>query len=222
MTYDAAVITAIYDAYDTLKPVLPQDGLNVDWVLVTDDPSFRGGALGWRAVYEPRPGVHPNRAAKRPKFLPWEYTDAPVSVWVDASFRVVSPSFATEALAMADPIAQFGHPWRDCLFDEVTECIAIAKYKYPPGTLAGQAQRYRDAGHPEHWGLWATGVIARRHDDSRVKQLGHRWLEEVEQWSFQDQVSHPFVIREAGLRPTLFPGSHLANGWVAYEGSDRH
>lgn len=222
MTADVAVVSAIYDAYDTLKPVLPQDGVNVDWVLVTDDISVRDGAMGWRVVYEPRPDVHPNRAAKRPKFLPWEYTDASASVWIDASFRVVSPVFVTEAMALADPIAQFDHPWRDCLYAETDECLAIAKYKYPPGLMADQAQRYRDAGHPEHWGLWATGVIARQHNDYRVKLLGTRWLEEVDQWSFQDQISHPFVLREAGLRPTLFPGSHLANGWVAYEGSERH
>lgn len=216
------IISAIYDSYDTLKPVLPQSGANVDWVLVTDDATLRGGALGWNVVYRPRPDVHPNRAAKHPKFLPWEYTDAPASVWVDASFRVVSDRFAVDAVALADPIAQFTHPWRDCLYDETAECIAIAKHKYRPGLLADQAAAYRSAGHPEHWGLWATGVIARQHGDPRVKQLGQRWLEEVERWSFQDQVSHPFVVRECGLRPTSFPGQHLANGWVAYEGSGRH
>lgn len=219
-----AVLTAVYDQYDDLKPALPQTGADVDWVFVTDDPALQGEKelRGWRVVYEPRPGVHPNRAAKRPKFLPWEYTNAPASVWVDASFRIVSEAFAVDALKHADPIAQFTHPWRDCLYDETAECIAIARHKYPPGLLARQAASYRQAGHPEHWGLWATGVIARQHDDARVKQLGQRWLEEVEQWSFQDQVSHPYVVREAGLRPTPFPGTHLANPWLAYEGSGRH
>src|SRR5262245_2678975 len=115
---DCAILTAIYDSYDVLKPAMPQQGVGVDWVLVTDDGALEGRATerGWRVVFEPRPGVHPNRAAKHPKYEPWKYTDAAVSVWVDASFRVVSDRFAVEAtagLTDEDPIAQFVHPWRD-------------------------------------------------------------------------------------------------------------
>ena len=221
--YDAAVITAIYDGYDTLKPVLSQAGLNVDWVLVTDDPYMVdvGESLGWRVALKPRPGVHPNRAAKRPKFLPWEYTDAHESVWVDGSFRVLSADFVREALRHADPIAQFRHPWRDCLYAEARTVSAIRKYESQIGIAEKQSAAYADAQHPEHWGLWATGVIARRHVPGVVR-LGERWLEEVERWTFQDQISQPFVLREMGLRPAEFPGSHLANGWMQYEGSGRH
>jgi hypothetical protein len=116
---DVAVISAVYDHYDDLKLVLPQSGVEVDWVFVTDDPAIgaKKAFQGWRVVYEPRPGVHPNRAAKHPKYEPWKYTDAPVSLWVDASFRVVSDRFAVEAtagLTEEEPIAQFAHPWRDC------------------------------------------------------------------------------------------------------------
>jgi hypothetical protein len=216
-------VSAIYDRYDTLKPALPQAGVDVDWVFVTDDADLKNetSVQGWRVVYEPRPGVHPNRAAKRPKFLPWEYTDAPRSVWVDGAFRIVSDRFAAEALQHADPIAQFVHPWRDCLYDEAAVCIAIAKYKYPLGLMAQQAEAYRQAGHPAHWGLWATGVIARQHTDA-VRDLGHRWLAETDTRTFQDQISHPFVLREVGLRPAPLPGDHLTNAWLVHEGSGRH
>lgn len=73
MIPDAAVVTAVYDRYDTLKPALPQSGPKVDWVCVTDDPGLE--ADGWRIVVQPRPGVHPNRAAKHPKCEPWRYTE---------------------------------------------------------------------------------------------------------------------------------------------------
>lgn len=221
MTKTAAIITAVYDGYDTLKPACPQDGVDVDWVFVTDDRAMIsvGESLGWRVIVEPRPGVHPNRAAKRPKFLPWEYTDAPMSVWVDGSFRIVSPEFIYSALLLADPIAQFKHPWRDCLYAEARECMAIRKYD--PAVLSAQIHEYSVQGHPENWGLWATGVIARTHTYA-VKQLGKQWLEEINRWSYQDQVSQTHVLRKVGLRPMDFPGTHLANGWVQYEGSERH
>lgn len=218
---DVAVITAIYDSYDELKPTLPQKGVSVDWVLVTDDEALKDEttARGWRVVYEPRPGVHPNRAAKHPKYEPWRYTSADRSVWVDASFRIVSETLAVEALEYADPIAQFQHPWRDCLFAEATESAGLAKYDGEPSLE--QAEHYAAQGHPVNWGLWATGFIARQHTES-VRALGALWLEETYRWSFQDQVSQPFVLRETGLRPASLPGTHLATPWLAYEGSARH
>jgi len=218
---DCAIVTAIYDSYDELKPTLPQKCVSVDWVLVTDDEALKDETTvrGWRVVYEPRPGVHPNRAAKHPKYEPWKYTDAPASVWADASFRIVSETFAVEALDFAEPIAQFAHPWRDCLYTEAKESAGLAKYAGEP--VLEQADHYSEMGHPENWGLWATGVIARQHTDA-VRELGARWLAETYEWSFQDQISQPFVLRETGLRPAAFPGNHLATPWLAYEGSARH
>jgi hypothetical protein len=221
---DIAILTAIYDSYDLLKPTLPQQEVSVDWVLVTDDETLKDQATvrGWRVVYEPRPGVHPNRAAKHPKYEPWKYTSAEASVWVDASFRIVSETFAVEATAELtddEPVAQFVHPWRDCLYAEAKESAGLAKYAGEP--VLEQADHYSELGHPEGWGLWATGVIARRHTDA-VRELGVRWLAETYEWSFQDQISQPFALREKGLRPSALPGNHLATPWLAYEGSARH
>ena len=47
MTHQAAIITAIYGDYDELRPVLPQVGLNVEWICVTDR---QREAHGWRIV----------------------------------------------------------------------------------------------------------------------------------------------------------------------------
>lgn len=216
-----AVITAIYDSYDTLKPVRPQSLPDVDWVLVTDSPRLAVPELGWRVVHEPCPeGLHPNRAAKRPKMRPWEYTDAPASVWLDASFRVVSNSFAADMLALADPIAQFTHPWRDCAYTEAAASAGIPKYAGED--FHSQTSQYRMYQHPEHWGLWATGVIARQHDDPQVRFLGEEWSKMITEGTFQDQVSQPVALRLSGLRPAPLQGTHLANRWVAYEGSGRH
>ena len=218
---DVAIITAITGGYDTLKPVMPQTGVDAEWICFTDGEPLpdADAAKGWTMLCEPRRGRHANREAKRPKLRPWEFTSTPASIWIDASFRVVSDRFAVEALAYAHPIAQFVHPWRDCLFAEAKESAGLAKYAGEP--VLEQADAYSLAGHPERWGLWATGVIARRHT-ATVRELGGRWLHETEQWSFQDQISQPYALRETGLRPQAFPGSHLATPWLAYEGSARH
>jgi hypothetical protein len=220
---DIAVITCITDGYDTLKPVLPQTGADVEWVCVTDGKTMPDAeaARGWNMICEPgRLGAHPNLRAKRPKCLPWEYTDAPASVWIDGSYRVVSEHFAVEAVALADPIAQFVHPWRDCVYDEAAHSLTLPKYAGQP--IGAQQNAYARAySHPGHWGLWATGCIARRHT-SAVRAMGMEWLEEIRAWSWQDQISQPVVLRANGLRPTALPGDHLTNPWLHYEGSARH
>jgi hypothetical protein len=216
-----AIITAIYDHYDSVKPILPQIDTDAEWVLVTgnEDTAKEAEELGWRAVVEPQPDLHPNRAAKRPKLLPWKYTDASTSIWVDASFRVVSETFAADAMVYANPIAQFKHPWRDCLWDEAVASCGIPKYFNQP--ISRQALQYRSEGHPANWGLWASGIIARRHHPI-IRMLGDEWKGQIDNWSFQDQISQPFVLRKLGLRPREFPGTHLANDWLVYEGSGRH
>ena len=216
---DAAILTAIFGAYDLLKPACPQDGIDAEWVLVTDDESIPDGHLGWRVIYEPRPGVPPVRAAKAPKVRPWEYTDAPASVWIDGSARVHSRRFAAEALAYADPIAQFDHPDRDCIYTEARVSAALPRYAGEP--VMEQAGAYREAGHPERWGLWAATIIARHHTPE-VKALGAGWATEIGEWSVQDQISQPFVLRNLGLRPSLLPGYYRANQWLGLEASGKH
>lgn len=217
----AALITAIYDRYDDLKDVCPQT-VDTEWICVTDDEALHRGDAdprGWSIVYEPRPGLHPNRAAKRPKMLPHEYTAAPASVWVDASFAVVSPLAVDELLAHAAPVAQFAHPERQCLFDEANVCLPLGKYAGEP--MAEQVTSYRHAGMPDRWGLWATGVIARQHTPA-VADWGKAWAAEIDAWSFQDQLSHPWVSWALDMRPTDLPGTHTRNPWLHYRGSGRH
>lgn len=220
-TPDLAIVTAIYDNYDVLQPIRQQAGLNVEWVCVTDNDDLVavGRELGWRVIVEKQPDLHPNRAAKRPKMFPWLYTDAVQTIWLDASFRVISETFAAEAIGYADPIAQFKHPWRDCIYTEASESSAISKYRAEP--VMGQVSYYQALGHPPHWGLWATGVIA-RHITPDVIRLSLRWADEIAKWSFQDQISQPFVLREVELRPDEFPDTHFSNDWLVYEGSGRH
>lgn len=222
MTADVAIITCITDGYEVLKPVLSQIGIDVEWICVTDGTPLPNAerAHGWTMISEPRKHLHPNRAAKWPKCLPWQYTDAPASIWIDGSYRVTSPLFAVQALALADPIAQFVHPWRDCLYAEAKESARISKYDGEP--VRDQADHYWNSiGFPANWGLWASGVIARQHTPE-VRDFGRLWLSEIERWSFQDQVSEPFALGVSNLRPAALPGNHLTNPWLRYEGSARH
>jgi len=140
-------------------------------------------------------------------------------VWVDASCQVTSPTLARDFLAKADPVATFAHRFWDCAYREAEISAAMPKYDGEP--VAAQAAAYRRAGHPEHWGLWETTVLARHHT-AAVRALGDAWAAETARWSCQDQVSFPFVLREAGLRPAGLPGGRDGSPWHVYAGSGRH
>lgn len=215
MSPQVAVITALYGRYDTVKPVLPQSRPFTEWVLVTDREPDPEAAEGWRVVVEPRNGVSACRAAKLPKLRPWEYTGASASVWLDASFRVTSRWFVAQALEHAEPIAQFPHPERDCLYAEADTVTVLGLDD--PETVAQQTAAYRRAGHPRNWGLWASGVIVRQHTPA-VKRFGRMWSDSVEIWSHRDQLSEPYALRMAGLWPEALPGTYADNDWLSYEG----
>lgn len=243
----ATVLTACMDEYDTLKPVMPQEGIEANWLCLTDSKRIRdeaeiyisevtgdGGVYvqglqhptGWEVIYYARGAdEHPNRAAKRPKMHPGMYTGAPASVWLDASFRVVSPRFVLDTVTLAadsaDGIAQFKHPWRGCLFQEATASVELPKYADERFNITRQAQAYDAAEMPRNWGLWATGIIARIHT-AEVLNWGRVWARQIDAFSYQDQISHPYSLWRAGLRPVDLPGDHFHNPWLAYEGSARH
>ncbi len=83
-----ALITACYGGYDPVRSIPPM-GFD-DAVCVTDVPDGVGD--GWRIHVEPS-SDHPRLAAKRPKMMPWLFTDCDAAVWIDASFEVSTPEF---------------------------------------------------------------------------------------------------------------------------------
>jgi hypothetical protein len=135
------------------------------------------------------------------------------TIWVDGSALVTSNTFVEEALSYLGEtgLTMWAHPNRDDLYDEAVASLQYPKYAYYP--IAQQAEHYRVQGHPEHWGLWASGVIARRTDD-KVQNLMEMWLGEVYRWGRQCQISLPYCLRTLGMRPDEFPGTIYQNPWL--------
>lgn len=206
------LLTAVIDGYDTLTPHRQAD---VDAYCITDDPDLH--VDGWMMIVEPLVG-HPNLAGKPPKCCPWRYTDSEWTIWVDASFRILSPTFAADMIQFG-PVGQFPHPVRDCIYKEADYSTTLPKYAGLP--LAEQADHYRTLSHPEGWGLWAGGIIVRQRTPA-VEQFGTDWLAEIERWGYQDQVSEAPMLRKHGLYPNPIPGGLTTNVWLQYAGSARH
>lgn len=201
-----AAVCAIYGGYDLIPPV--PEGFD-DCVLVTDVPV----RTGWRNVVLHSEG-HPRLAAKLPRCLPEDFTSCDASVWMDGSAHIRDGRFAAlvRRLLAQHELVLWEHPEdRDCLYEEAAHCWDWPKYAAEP--LREQVAAYRAAGMPEHFGLWATGCVARRHTP-RMRALGEAWLEENRRWSIQDQVSLPFLLWREGIEPGSFGLDQLDNDLV--------
>ena len=188
-----AVVSAIYGNYDPPKPVLADESVD-EWVLVTDNPLIE--APGWRIVVTPSKGWHPRLAAKIPKCLPHLFTTCERSLWVDGSMTV-QPG-GVELAFSGEPLwAMHTHPARNDIRDEANVSATMVKYHGEP--VSEQVTHYQSQGCPQPSGLWATGVIARIHT-AKTARVGEEWLLEQIAWSYQDQLSFPWVRHRNDLQ----------------------
>jgi hypothetical protein len=212
-----AVYTAAFGQYDDLKP--HPEILGVDFIAFTDRPIE---SEHWDVRVVQPTDEHPRTQAKRFKLFPHEYLpEHEFTVWVDASHEILTEHFAANAYLALDEtdIALYQHPWRDCIYDEAQASIVLQKYAGLP--IEAQVESYRTQGHPEHWGLYACGTIARRNTPD-VAKLMASWSNEIDQWTYQDQLSLPVVCRRAGIRPATFPLHQVfGNGWTAIRSHHR-
>lgn len=64
-----------------------------------------------------------------------------------------------------------------------------------------------------HGGLWNSGIIVWR---GLQYSIGESWLAEVMAWSASDQIALPYVLWQAGVKPTELPGHVYECPWFRY------
>jgi TOD1/MUCI70, glycosyltransferase-like domain len=205
-------ITSLYGDLDVLNSPPPLDDVD-DYIAVTDRDH---GPKLWRQVIDPRRHISNRLASKIPKCLPHLYTNADIVVWFDASATVRGDAATWAASHLgASPVAQFVHPERDDIADEAK--VSAGMRKYQGLMVEEQAAHYKSLGMPDSWGLWATGLMARR-QGFWSEWFGEQWLREQTLWSYQDQVSEPYVLWRCGIRPAAFDGSLWHDPHVIFGG----
>jgi len=172
------VYSAIFGDYDPVKP-FPKQSIPCDFKLCTESTGQKTPRLESR-YYKLNPPTG------------YDYT-----IWIDGSIRVTSRFFVEYMVDQAkDRWAMFKHPWRDCLFDEAEESHDMKKYHGEP--ILEQAREYGKRGMPANWGLWASGIICRKHDWG--DDLNQLWWAEHQKWSVQDQISLSYLSWNYKLR----------------------
>jgi hypothetical protein len=210
-----AVVTSVYGDYDPIRVPAVQT-LHTEWLCVTDGQT--DVPTPWQTIIEPRPHLHPRMAGKVARCRPDFYTDADVTIWLDASAglpRRSSVAALCDALGDGE-IAQFPHPDRSDVLSEAEVSAGMRKYRGQP--MAAQVAHYRKLGMPG--GLWATGCIVRRNTPT-VRAFGDTWLVEMMRWSWQDQLSEPYALWKHGLAPVAISGGLWSNPHVSFDYTQR-
>jgi hypothetical protein len=205
-----AIYTAACGGYDELKahPEIP----DVDFIAFSDveiESEF------WDVRVVDKTNNHPRDDAKKFKLFPYEYLENyEYTIWIDASHEIQTPDFHLQALASIGEsgFALYEHPWRNCIYEEAEASIVLEKYQGLP--IQDQVDSYRSEGHPEHWGLFACGTLARR-NTKQVADVMDAWADEIDRWTYQDQLSLPVVCRRLNFRPEVFPIHQVfGNRWT--------
>jgi hypothetical protein len=228
----AIVYTAIFGGYDTLKQPPEQDEA-CEFICFTDS-KMPGRVGAWRVIHvRTDRSVHPRLQAKRFKLLshrifpngrlshrygwPSVRRHADLSIWIDASLQIKSSTFVRDMRRKLDDggWAMFVHPDRNCIYDEASASVIMQKYEGLP--ILPQVDAYRSIVPPQA-GLYACGVIVRREPPTNLlKQANELWWEENLKWTYQDQLSLPFVIRRVpGSEPVEIRNNLWKNQWFDF------
>lgn len=225
----AVVYTAVFGGYDALKQPAQQDE-TCEFICFTDAP-ISSRPNSWRIIHiKTDPRLSPRMQAKQFKLLShrifpggrlaWRYApftrrhSADLSIWIDASVQIKSAGFVRDLRAGlgARDWAMFVHPDRDCLYEEARVSAAMVKYRGLP--VIQQVEAYRSI-VPQHGGLYACTTIVRREPARElIRNANELWWQENLKWTYQDQLSLPYVLRKVvECEPASIPGHLRSNGW---------
>ena len=199
-TEKIVVYTSITGTYDDLKePQFLDD--NITYVCFTNNRKIKSKT--WNVEYVQSDVLDDMHLAKHFKLEPHTYfAEYDTSVWVDGKFLIQDDLRKYIKLyEKKEPILCFPHPIRNCIYSEVGSCLHYGKGNKED--LIKQMSYYYSRGYPFEFGLYEMGCIVRNHNDEKVKMLMKDWEEQINMFSYRDQISFPFICWENSFTPDI-------------------
>jgi hypothetical protein len=126
------------------------------------------------------------------KIMPHMFFDSEYSIWMDGNFKLKVPAQKVINDLLKDKnVAVWEHPNRNCVYAEAEACYK--QNKDTPEALGEQIEAYRKQQVLFNGGLYAAGIIIRRHT-KRINELNEKWWAEYSRYSKRDQISFPVVF----------------------------
>ena len=86
---------------------------------------------------------------------------------------------------------------RKGVYHEAAKCIV--KKKDDPKIIKSQMEFYKKEGMPDNTGIISSGIIIRKHHRKNVEEHCKKWWEQVNKWSFRDQLSFNYILWKYNL-----------------------
>ena len=155
------------------------------------------------------------KLAKLPKIFPHsipELTQYDYLIWIDGSMQIKTEMFVPEILSYLNRglLLSPHFDGRDCGYGEAM----IRPPKYADEPFDAQCEFYRQEGFPEHYGLWEAGVQARKMGTPGLAEFEKVWMQQILDWSVQDQVSLGYSLWKTGFVPDVLPRSWREYRWI--------
>lgn len=229
------VYTSVFGGYTTLKqpyiPMVydPRDPVDITLVCFTDNKDLSPN--GWEIRERQQIFFHPRMDSKWFRMNPHiELSDFDVTIWVDANFQLGDVRFfVAECLAAlrSEPGPGYGSalfldPECQDISQEAEFSLQVWQEKYRGQPLREQAAYYKDQGLPSPHRMYAGGIHIRDNRVAWTHRMNLLWFSECIKWSYQDQLSLPYVLWKIGQSCTVIPGNvYLGNNWQWAKGEDR-
>ena len=193
-----AVFTSLFGEKDNIIPVDRSFVEGADWFLFTNRDIE---SETHQVIKCDNGGLTNRRASREYKIAPHRYLpNYEYHIYIDANMELlVSPEHLISTYLEKD-IAVLVHQWRDCIYEEMKECLRL---KVADLDLSHeQAKLYRRLGYPEHWGLTENGVILRRNTEP-VRLFNELWKFIYQAFAERDQFSFCFVSWYTGIEYSI-------------------
>lgn len=122
-------------------------------------------------------------------------------LYLDGNINVLSPYLFECVKIKQDQyiFGQFIHPVRDCIYDEISACLAGKKEN--KAKLQNVKNLLLQNHFPAHWGLSETGILFRKQNDPLCIKIMDEWWFMLENYSVRDQVSLMYILWKNNLQP---------------------
>ena len=212
-TKGRVVVSAIFGSYDRLTGYKKSSDEDVKFICFTDNSAI--GADGWEVVEVTDSYRDPRRTAKIFKVFSTQFFPCAEAVmWIDGSCYFKRSPLKLFSECSYRSLWLYNHPDRICLYREAEVCASMGKDER--GLLEEQCKRYRIAGFPEKFGLYATGCNVKPVGCSEIDALMLDWWMEIDRGSVRDQISFPYVLWKRPVKVGLISGSIFKSDTIGF------
>jgi hypothetical protein len=193
------IYTVIIGNYDELNDPDFIDE-NCDYICFTDNSDLKSDI--WKIILIEKSLLDNNRKSKKYKILVHKFFPKyKYSFWIDSSLKIKSSIRKYIYAHINSPMLNIIDSKYDCIYDEAKFCTTINEY--PKGILLKQIEKYEKDGMPKKYGLISSGVIFREHNNPEIIKLMEDWWDEINIFTYQDQVSFSYIVWKNDFHPSV-------------------